>query len=280
MNWKAIARETLEIMEKGYYVISGKRIDMKEDMEQSIAGSILITPQQGQALLEKHGSFPEACVKQGMPPGFTRVENISTVDAIRKLTGEGKESIGVLNFASAKNPGGGFINGAMAQEESLATSSTLYRTLTAHETYYRANRVQSSMMYTDHAIYSPNVVFFRDGGFALTEHPVKACVLTLPAVNMGQVMQKGENTEKARQVMRNRMKLALAIFAEQGAKHLVLGAYGCGVFRNDPAAIALWWKELLEEGMARHFDSVFHAVLDRRNGNCISAFEKVIGSGE
>lgn len=52
MNWKAIARETLEIMEKGYYVISGKQIDMKEDMEQSIARSILITPQQGQALLK------------------------------------------------------------------------------------------------------------------------------------------------------------------------------------------------------------------------------------
>ena len=76
------------------------------------------------------------------------------------------------------------------------------------------------------------------------------------------------------------MKLAPAIFAEQSAKHLVLGAYGCGVFRNDPAAIALWWKELLEEGMARHFDSVFHAVLDRRNGNCITAFENVIGSDE
>lgn len=95
---------------------------------------------------------------------------------------------------------------------------------------------------------------------------------------MGQVIQKRENTEKALQVMRSRMKLVLAIFAEQGAKHLVLGAYGCGVFRNVPAAIALWWKELLEEGMTRHFDSVFHAVPDRRNGNCISAFENVMGS--
>ena len=121
------------------------------------------------------------------------VENISTVDAIRKLAEEGKSNIGVLNFASAKNPGGGFLNGAMAQEESLAASSTLYKTLTAHEEYYRSNRLQTSMIYTDYAIYSPDVVFFRNGRFRLVPSVVKASVLTLPAVNMGQVLLKGED---------------------------------------------------------------------------------------
>lgn len=75
--------------------------------------------------------------------------------------------------------------------------------------------------------------------------------------------------------MRRRMKLALAIFAKQGAKNLVLGAYGCGVFRNDPKLIAAWWQELLEdEGMGQYFDSIFHAVLDHsQNGACIKAFQ-------
>lgn len=69
------------------------------------------------------------------------------------------------------------------------------------------------------------------------------------------------------------MKLALAVFAEQGAKNLVLGAYGCGVFRNDPKDIAAWWRELLEEGFGHYFDSVFYAVLDRTKGqDCIRAF--------
>lgn len=271
MDRKAVARETLGIMERGYYEFEGKRVDVKVQMEQSISGSLLFSPEQGKKILEKYGKSTE-------DPGFsgkTRVENISAVDAVRRLTEEGRHRIGVLNFASAKNPGGGFLNGAMAQEESLAASSTLYRTLTAHEEYYRANRGQSSMMYTDHAIYSPDVAFFRDGGFRLVERPVTASVLTLPAVNMGQVLRKGEDESLAEQVMYRRMKLALAIFARQGAKNLILGAYGCGVFGNDPVKSAAWWKELLEGGMGQYFDSVFHAVLDKsRDQRCLKAFLK------
>ena len=274
MDRKAMAKETLEIMKRGYYEpesdqAAGQRITIKEDMERSVGLSRLISPAEGNQILEKFG----VCAGSGQPE--TRVENISTVEAIRILASEGKTDIGVLNFASAKNPGGGFLNGAIAQEESLAVSGTLYPTLTAHEEYYRENRAHSSMIYLDYAIYSPDVVFFRDGAFRLTETPVKASVLTLPAVNMGQVLLKGENAEEAKKAMRRRMKLALAIFAEHKARHLVLGAYGCGVFRNDPGEIAVWWRELLEEGMGQYFDCVFHAVLDRsKDRRCIRAFQE------
>lgn len=298
MDRKAIARETLKIMEQGYYEYEGKRIAIEEDMEESIRSSILITPKEGEKILNAYGvseadgvgGCPKGC---GISPvdaanesgsigkaGFKAkstsvVENISTVEAIRKLVERGKTEIGVLNFASAKNPGGGFINGAMAQEESLAASSTLYRTLLANEEYYKRNREQSSMMYTDYGIYSPDVTFFRDGRFKLVDKPVRASVLTLPAVNMGQVRIKGEDIGMAQKVMRRRMELALAIFARQGAKNLVLGAYGCGVFRNDPRMVAIWWKELLEAGMQKYFDSIFYAVLDR-GGDCIRAFEECV----
>ena len=279
MDRKAMARETLEIMKQGYYEPEVKKhteqkpeekqIRIKEDLEQSVRRSLLISPAEGEKILEKYS----VSAKCSQPK--TRVENISTVGAIRMLAEEGKTEIGVLNFASAKNPGGGFLNGANAQEESLAVSSTLYPTLTAHEEYYRENRAHSSMMYLDYGIYSPEVIFFRDEAFRLTAAPVKASALTLPAVNMGQVLLKGENEEEAKRVMHRRMKLALGIFAEQKAKHLVLGAYGCGVFRNDPKEVAAWWKELLEEGMGQYFASVFHAVLDHSKGqNCIKAFQE------
>ncbi len=285
MDRKAIAKESLEIMRQGYYKIESKenqmpvqtKIDIKQDMEQSIKDSILITPSEGQELLKQYGERYSSLENQSQLTII--VENISTVDAIRKLILEGKEKIGVLNFASAKNPGGGFLNGAKAQEESLAASSTLYRTLIVHEEYYRENRNCNSMIYTNHAIYSPDVVFFRDGSFRLAE-PVKASVLTLPAVNMGQVIQKGEDVETARQAMKQRMKLALAIFANEGAENLVLGAYGCGVFRNEPKDVAIWWKELLDTEMGKYFDLVFHAVLDySREKKCIGAFEEVFSLG-
>lgn len=286
MDRAAVARETLEIIRQGYYFFPenerqkgiGKRIEIGEDIRQSVEKSFLLTPEQGEELLETYGKNRiNACDKE-LLIRKSIVENTATVEAVRRLSREGKFGIGVLNFASAKNPGGGFLNGAMAQEESLAASGSLYPALTRHETYYRINRAQRSMMYTDYAIYAPDVVFFRDGKFCLVEDPVKASVLTLPAVNMGQVLLKGEDSQKAEQVMRRRMKLVLCIFAGQGAKHLVLGAYGCGVFRNDPKQIAVWWKELLEEGLGNFFDSITYAVLDRaKNQACIRAFEEVLG---
>lgn len=287
MTLKEIAEETLMIVKQGYYILpgelledaqknSGKRIDISEGMKQSVDKSLLITPAQGEELLEKYEAKCKAPCISELIKKKTIVANFATVAAIRKLHQEGKDKIGVLNFASAKNPGGGFLNGAMAQEESLATSSTLYRSLVRHEEYYRENRAQKSMMYTNYGIYTPEVMFFRDEKFHLVEEPVKASVLTLPAVNMNQVLIKGESKELAETVMRRRMKLALCIFAEQGAKHLVLGAYGCGVFGNDPCKVAMWWRELLEEGLGDCFDSIFHAVLSRIGGKTIQAFEEAL----
>ncbi|MBP1960909.1 TIGR02452 family protein [Paenibacillus aceris] len=143
------------------------------------------------------------------------------------------------------------------------------------------NRACQSMMYTDHAIYSPDVVFFRDPRFGLIECPVTASVLTLPAVNYGQVHLKGEDPRKAECVMKDRMRLALAIFAHKGDKNLILGAYGCGVFRNDPVKVSGWWRELLEdEGLGVLFSEIQFAVLDTsKDGKCIHTFEKEFNTG-
>lgn len=273
MDRKAMAGETLDIIEKGYYEVNGVRAEIRHLQQASVKGSILLTPEQGEKMLTDYENHTEKNRKKTV----ITTQNASTMDAILCLAAEGKQAA-VLNFASAKNPGGGFINGAMAQEESLAVSGCLYETQLAHETYYRENRACKTMMYTDHAIYSPDVVFFRDGRFRLMERPVTASVLTLPAVNMGQVVRKGEDAARAEEVMRHRMALSLAIFAGQGCEHLILGAYGCGVFRNDPKKIAGWWKELLEGTFAGAFETVVFAVLDRSAaGTCIGAFEKVFG---
>lgn len=93
---------------------------------------------------------------------------------------------------------------------------------------------------------------------------------------MGQVLLKGEDAHRAEEVMRHRMAMSLAVFAGQECDHLILGAYGCGVFRNDPVKIAGWWRELLEGEFAGAFETVVFAVLDRSAaGKCIGAFQRV-----
>ncbi|MBO9608419.1 MAG: TIGR02452 family protein [Paenibacillaceae bacterium] len=266
---KETAQETLQIQLQGFYKYEGRRIDFAEAQKHSEEGSRLISPEEGAALVR---DLPTMSAEG--PHAVCSVANESTVKAIMDHTEAGKDRVGVLNFASAKNAGGGFLNGAMAQEESLAASSGLYGTLLRHPAYYTVNRACRSMMYTDYAIYSPEVVFFRDDRYALLPRPVVASVLTLPAVNYGQVMQKGEDSGVAERVMKDRMRLALAIFANMEAKHLILGAYGCGVFRNDPMKVARWWRELLEdEHMGTLFMDVRFAVLDAKDGKCIRAFD-------
>lgn len=267
MDRKEIAKETLQIVKQGWYEYHGQRVELAEAQRHSVAESRLISPE-------------EVLTTPGFGAGSPRVEvaSCATVEAILRLREAGAERLGVLNFASAKNPGGGFLNGAMAQEESLAASSGLYQTQCAHPEYYQNNRACGTMRYTDYAIYSPDVVFFRDASFALLPQPVTASVLTLPAVNMGQVLQKGEDVPEAKIAMKNRMRRALEIFAHQGDRVLILGAYGCGVFRNQPAEVAEWWRELLREGFGGCFDQIVHAVLDSsKKKACLYAFQQSEG---
>lgn len=270
MNRKDIAHQTLEIQERGYYELEGRRVDIAAAQALSEKKSFLLDPDQALKLVADK-TPPQG----GAGPDYI-VVNQSAVDALVEQ-GQAGFKPAVLNFASAKNPGGGFLNGAMAQEEALAASSGLYKTLLLHPAYYENNRACRSMMYTHHAIYSPEVVFFRDGKFKLLGEPITASVLTLPAVNMGQVRLKGENETKAKEVMKERMRLSLAIFARQAEQVLILGAYGCGVFRNDPKEVAGWWHELLaDEGYEHFFQRIIFAVLDQnKNTKIIGPFRRV-----
>lgn len=270
MNRKEIAEQTVRIQQQGFYDYDGQRVDIAAAQKHSEERSQLIAPEEGADLVRNCHMLPKF-----QQTALCSVVNEATVKAIIGFAESGREKVGVLNFASAKNPGGGFLNGAMAQEESLAASSGLYHTLLRNNGYYAANRANPSMMYTNFAIYSPDVVFFRDERFNLLQQPVTASVLTLPAVNYGQVLLKGEDRLQAERIMKDRMRLALAIFAHKGDKSLILGAYGCGVFRNDPVNVAGWWRDLLEdEGVGHLFSVIRFAVLDTsKEAACIRAFE-------
>jgi uncharacterized protein (TIGR02452 family) len=175
--------------------------------------------------------------------------------------------IGVLNFASATSPGGGFLNGARTQEASITRSSSLYTSLTtdAARPFYalHAGRNENYGFYTHMMIYSPEVHIFRDDDGGWLE-PIPVDIVTSPAVNAGKVRRlypnKGGLEKKIKVTMRERMGRILALFERKGATSLVLGSFGTGVFQNDVGVVARIWRDLLIKRDAR-FRSAFREVV-------------------
>src|SRR5262249_37135212 len=117
----------------------------------------------------------------------------TTAQAARRLIQrDGVARVAALNFASAKNPGGGFLGGAKAQEEDLARASALYACLITQRAYSDWTRACGSMIYPDHIISSPGVPFFRDDRLDLLEDPFVCSILTAPAPNAGEAARHGE----------------------------------------------------------------------------------------
>lgn len=184
--------------------------------------------------------------------------NETTLEATRRLWQEG-ERVLALNFASAKNPGGGFLSGSQAQEESLARASGIYICLTGWEQMYVANRQCGTCLYTDHMIYSPDVPVFRDSEDRLLESPYRISFVTAPAVNAGAVRRnEPENVGLIESAMKSRIEMVLSVAMLARYDTLVLGAWGCGVFGNAPDNVARWFAGHLIDGV---FSSVFKRVV-------------------
>ncbi len=254
-----LAKETLSVLEAGTYTPAGREpVSIRSVQRACEKGTVLYTPD---ALAELN--IPDSSSVA------TRLEvsGETTLEAARRLVQElTLTKVACLNFASARNAGGGFQSGSQAQEESLARSSGLYRSQGRARAYYEANRDCESYLYTDHIIFSPEVPVFRDDSGQLLEQPYTVSMITAPAVNAGALRQKEPDaTAEIGPVMRRRAGYVLAVAQAHACEHLILGAWGCGVFKNDPEEVAAVFAELLlDDGpYARVFGTIVFAVLDR-----------------
>lgn len=172
--------------------------------------------------------------------------------------------IAVLNFASATNPGGGVENGSSAQEESLCRCSTLYPTLDQEwlwQKYYLKNRKAHDNLHTDACIYSPGVIICKtDDAYPerMEEKDwVTVDVITCAAPNLRHRPGNIHNPEygapeiispeELYRLHLQRAKHILHVAAVNDADALVLGAFGCGAFRNDPQVVAKAYADALTE---------------------------------
>ena len=197
------------------------------------------------------------------------LDEIDSVGAIFKYVNI-NEITAVLNFASYNNPGGNFINGSKAQEECLCHESYLYNVLKGRIGYYKINhKNKNRSLYTDRALYSPNVRFIRG------DKDVFCDVITCAAPNKT-AAQKYCNVsdEENSKVLRDRIDFILKIAKDNLVENLILGAGGCGVFGQDPYEVAQIFKELLTTKY-KCFDKVIFAIPDKKGENYI-AFKEVL----
>lgn len=270
-----IAEETVAISYAGSYTSPSRRsVSILDRVRTAVESSELITPA-GMGSL--HARAEKALSGRAFKTAF-EVGNETTLASARRLVDRfGPERVAALNFASAKNPGGGFLGGSQAQEESLARASALYVCLEKHTTYYQANGRCSSLLYTDHLIVSPRVPVFRGEEEELLDEPWELTILTSPAPNAGAIARNElDALHQIEPTLRRRVEQVLAAAAAFDQTALVLGAWGCGVFGNDPALVAKLFADFLLPGgrFAGKFEHVAFAVLDRR-GDTIAPFTEM-----
>ena len=274
---KKIAEETLQIIKKGSYCVPGGHGSGKDDSQcirEDIDRCDKLTNVLNLDCWEK--LFEE--IK--LPDIFRRqrptieVTDEYSITCCRRLHEEGFKNITCLNFASAKNPCGGMLNGSIAQEESLGLCSALYSSLSKQEHHYQANRKDpKNGLYQDSLVYSPGCPVFRDDiTYKLLNQPFKVNFISCPAVNSGVTKAP---IALVKDTMRSRTKAILSIALKEGSDGLVLGAWGTGVFKNDVKDVANYFKEcLIPNDSADPFSD--QASSTSSNGSNASAAFKVV----
>ncbi|WP_405172939.1 TIGR02452 family protein [Paenibacillus sp. FSL H8-0280] len=284
----SIAQQTLAILDEGQYVNGyDRQVEIGIDVQHAIRNSVLYRPSELSGLRGKLRT--EARAETHSVASSTEAESVSvrievtgetTLRAASRLTvDEGREDVVCLNFASAKNPGGGFLGGSQAQEESLARATGLYPCIAQMDEMYEYNRKQRSGLYSNYMIYSPDVPVIRDDEDRLLDKYYVSSFITAPAVNAGVVKERGEADDlQIESVMKERIRYILDVAVSNGHRTIVLGAYGCGVFRNEPAVVAKYFHDVLVgEGFKDSFERIVFAVYDRSSGQrTLKAFQRFL----
>ena len=169
---------------------------------------------------------------------------------------EGRRPL-ALNFANGTETGGGFLRGATAQEEALCRSSGLYATLVGDPMYEFHRKHELWAEASDWAILSPNVPVFRDDRGMELDVPWLLSFITCAAPYAPSV-----GHPRSGDMLQKRIVRVLSIARAYGYTELILGAWGCGAFGNDPRRTASDFRGALEGEFDGMFGEVVFAITD------------------
>lgn len=267
-----IFQDTMEILEKGYYITDGKKIKLKLSRRQMEHASVYL-PHDIEKISESK-EISHTIVMGRIGVDCVNMDSFSlAVERCREcsylLKGKGENRILVLNLANPVNPGGGVRRGAKAQEEDLCRRSSLLLSLEGREAwaYYSYNRNLHTYMGSDGIIITPDVEILKDENGNLLEDSVIVSVMTCAAPMVRRGLE-GMSDEEYREMVYKRITGMLKTAAYLGYKVLVLGAFGCGAFGNDARIVSdLFYKAIKEfdyDGMSAvdFFRRIDFAVLD------------------
>ena len=276
---KAIAHQTLKIIKNGKYTFRRKdniieEINISKQISNCVEHTKTYRPNY---YYTKKPRNPTAHKKKKLCQ--IEIDSESTFGVAKRLVKKEKiTKTCVLNFASATKPGGGFKNGRTAQEESLARQSALYQSLKTHPEMYKYNLKNSNndSFYNDYMIYSSRVPVFRSDVserlFSKNE-VFETSVITSAAPNLHDVSKYQQERKHYKTIFYERCRKILLLAIEKHNDAIVLGAYGCGVFENDPRFVSSVFKKLLVKGkngdepLGNYFTKVVFSIISSKSEN-------------
>lgn len=235
---KHIAEHTLTFLEKPSYSVNGSYFNLKGSVDYCKLNSVTVG--------KREHIDTSKFVKT--PNTTLEITNESVLEASYRLR---DERPCVLNFANATEPGGGFKRGSLAQEESIARSSALYPSI-KNSWYYQSHKEKKTdFYYTNTIIYSPYVPVFKNDDGDMIE-PYEASFITAAAPMRKSIEalydpDPDELDDELEEIIGSRIDRILKIAALFKYKTIVLGAWGCGAFGNDPYMVADLFKDKLKE---------------------------------
>lgn len=242
--------------------------------------------------IEKHNHIYEepALIKVTNRDTLTAAKQYAELIEINRKADNTINKVGVLNFASATTPGGGVTKGSSAQEECLCRCTTLYPALNDYiswQHYYNVNRAANTNFGSDAVLYTPDVLVLKDKDYNRLDDDKMfyVDVITCAAPNLREKPQNQYNsasplpltlTDEALYTIHvRRARNILNAAFENGVNYIVLGAFGCGAFKNNPEVVAKAYKDVIPEFL-HMFKVIDFAIIDGKYSNNYEVFKRIL----
>lgn len=244
--------EVLEIAQTGTYTINSRTISLPRTPE-ALRRAVYYSPMETQILANYYFNM-EKPEKRPMTVSLSPLDSLRAAEVLHRKYPDAGKGILVLNFANPHRPGGGIREIPGTQEEQLCHNTTLLASIGSEGAaeFYTTNKMAKNDAQTDALLFSPHVMVLRNPDGTLREDPFPIAILTVSAPIARRMTPEARDRLDA--ILLGRIRGMLRAAMTEGYRHLVLGAWGCGSFGNDPDTVAALFHQALTESFGPNGD--------------------------